>query len=474
MSNHANSQNFDSDRFGEGLRQKDLLSYLEEKYQDKPYHEENSWWHIASVLASYIFQIINVASGFAKPFAYLSGIFSFGAIGGFFAAAIAAFFVLGIEWAARKNLIQLFEKKYFKKRVNGGRVVAQIILNGAIIALSYWGASDAVKIMSGDFVASQPALENEEAIKTHYGLLIASAQKDADAFFAASNWRGKLSPANQRRYNEKLQAKTKWTEEMNQKLSESAERNRMAISESKASDQLALMEKQDSDTKNGNVLALIAVASCLLFTVCIWLKEYYEYRTAMELVSTGTLKNPRFAKMLHEAEKAISDDEIRRDFARSNGVHNSAAPPYPNRPIGFNLDENGNVQAVLTSQPLFDNGEKTVSQSSQTVTQTNGDASATYADDVLKLALTRLQGHAANFDRKHGKNETTAQNIHAILDETLHKMKGSFHPSLDVHARFGAYILGTLFPLLREKGYPYPQTIQFQGWLRTIAPMQVT
>lgn len=477
MENNANYQNFDSDRFGDGLRQKDLLAYLEEKYQDKPYHEENQWWHAATFYASYVFQIINIASGFAKPFAYLSGIFSFGIIGGFFAAAVAAFFVCGIEWAARKNLIQLFEKKYFKKRVNGGRVLAQFILNGAIIALSYWGASDAVKIMSGDFKASQPQLESEDAIKEHYGLLIISAQKDADAFFAASNWKGKLSPPNQRRYNEKLAEKAKWQSEMNQKLTEAAERNRASITEAKSADQLMLTEKEEKDAKNGSVLAVVAIASCLLFTVCIWLKEFYEYRTAMELVSAGAIKNPRFAQMLAEAEKTISDKELRDQFSRKAGIgiHNHTYPiiedaylkPTGSRFTYFNRGDDGQVRNAYEQETSP--SKNTVSQFSQPVTQFDSDE-ATYADDVFLLAMKRIKGFVAGFDEKHRKNETVASNVHEILDSVLKKMKGTFRPSAEVHTRFSDYILHTLFPLLHEKGFPYLKTDRFLGWLRSVAP----
>lgn len=118
-------------------------------------------------------------------------------------------------------------------------------------------------------------------------------------------------------------------------------------------------------------------------------------------------------------------------------------------------------------------GKTPVSQSSQPVTQADSEETGSHADDVLKLALTRLQGHAANFDRKHGKNSTTAENIHEILDETLRKMKGTFRPSLAAHTRFCDYVDTTLFPLLREKGFRYPKEIQFDGWLRTVAPMPV-
>ena len=185
--------------------------------------------------------------------------------------------------------------------------------------------------------------------------------------------------------------------------------------------------------------------------------------------------------------------QINSDDAEEN--NHSAPPPSHNQHShtqnGHAVDNNaqqryyftrtsptGDVEAALEPQPLFqepDDREQTpVSHRPQTVTQVEAAQPGELADDVLRLALTRLQGHAANFDRKHGKNETTAQNIHAILDDTLKKMKGSFHPSIEVHARFSAYVLQTLFPLLRDKEYRYPQQTQFEGWLRTVAPIVVT
>lgn len=115
--------------------------------------------------------------------------------------------------------------------------------------------------------------------------------------------------------------------------------------------------------------------------------------------------------------------------------------------------------------------EKSVSQAPLIVTQTFGEEDGDHADDVLLLAMKRLKGHDDNFDRKHGKNETTAQNIHDILDGVLFKMKGTFRPSADVHAKFSTYVIETLFPLLWKKKFRYPKQIQFEGWLRTVAPI---
>lgn len=161
-------------------------------------------------------------------------------------------------------------------------------------------------------------------------------------------------------------------------------------------------------------------------------------------------------------------------YPTGNG-HSSTVNEVPEQRYYFNRNSpTGNVvEAILNQQPISNTHENTVSQSSHTVTQINDGDGGNYADDVLRLALTRLQGHAANFDRKHGKNSTTADNIHQILDETLHKMKGTFHPGEQMHGRFSAYVLNTVFPLLLEKEFPYPKAIQFTGWLRTVAPNPV-
>ncbi len=475
MENHANSQHFDSDRFGDGLRQKSLISYLEDKYQDRPYHDENRWWYQLTVYASYIFQIINIASGFAKPFAYLSGIFSFGIVGGFFAAIVAAFFVVGIEWAARKNLIQLFEKKYFKNRVNAGRIFAQMLLGSAIVALSFWGADDAVKIMSGAFVASSPTLENEEQVKEHYGILITSAQKDADAFFAASNWRGKLSPTNQRRYNDLLAQKSKYQADMNTALKEAADRNRLSVQSARDADQLALMEKQQKDAHNGSVLAVVALFSCALFVACIWLKEFYEYRTATELTHAGVIKNPQFEKILSEAEQSISDIELRREFTRkaaSNGIQNAAAPMPASPGAQFRWPSYGQSKASLTPRP--DPDYNPVPQPAHPVAQ-QAQVVSTGADQVLQLLKTNLQREMANFNNRQARPETVAKRIYSHLYTTYQCAQSpDFKPSRAVVANVYGYLVESVFPVLNERGWPWENDKFFCQRLLDIMPADYT
>ena len=138
------------------------------------------------------------------------------------------------------------------------------------------------------------------------------------------------------------------------------------------------------------------------------------------------------------------------------------------RPIGFNTNPDGNVQAVFTQQPLFQHDQNTVSQSSQTVTQQNTDSQA---NAVLKLAEKELRGFAANFDRRQGNNSTVAGNIHRILDNTAASIRQpGFVPSYAVWAKFYNYVNGDLLPMLDVKGWPYETKNVFVANLYRIRP----
>jgi len=177
------------------------------------------------------------------------------------------------------------------------------------------------------------------------------------------------------------------------------------------------------------------------------------------------------------AEKSLDKTATERSattskpYQSTNGreapIHNESGQRF----YFTRISPTGDVQAAptptdaLTPQPLFEDDEISVSQSPPTVTQTNVAGSVNYADDVLRLAMTRLQGFAANFDGKHRNNATVSENVNRILDETLVKMKGEgFSPSRAVYLKFYGYII-TLFIAINEKGWPYERQATFEQWL---------
>lgn len=151
-------------------------------------------------------------------------------------------------------------------------------------------------------------------------------------------------------------------------------------------------------------------------------------------------------------ERSASGNGHNIPHPTANGHSNPRAFQNQNTPGPIGFYWSGYGQAPATPP------QNTVSQLSQTVSQTNGAENTSYADDTLKLAMKRIQGHFANFDGQHRNNATVAGNIHTILDETLEKMRPtSFVPTYDCTLKFYDYVAG-LFPALGVKGWPYDKS----------------
>lgn len=150
-------------------------------------------------------------------------------------------------------------------------------------------------------------------------------------------------------------------------------------------------------------------------------------------------------------------------------IHNAGQRYYFNRP-----SPTGNVESSWHRQPLWPD-ENTVSQPSQTVTQQNTSTVASQANAVLQLAEKRIRGFAANFDSRQRNNQTVAENIHRILDETGAAIRQpGFMPTYAVWAKFYNYVQGDLFPMLDVKGWPYPVKNVFVANLYHVRPQEAT
>lgn len=196
---------------------------------------------------------------------------------------------------------------------------------------------------------------------------------------------------------------------------------------------------------------------------------------SLVLASGGWVELLQFLFLfLRVACEKLLDNRMQRPanfvaFPNNNPTRN--ATPYPtieNRGfVYFNrTSPTGDVHAT---QP-----ENTVSQSHITVTQPNEAATPHTVDAVLKLAKKELQGFAANFGRKYGKDSTVSDNINRILDETLEKLylyrSLNYYPTRDQAITFYTYITGELFKNLNERGWPYEKDVEFAQMMFEMIP----
>ena len=144
------------------------------------------------------------------------------------------------------------------------------------------------------------------------------------------------------------------------------------------------------------------------------------------------------------------------------------------RPIGFNVNENGNVQAVVTEDVLMRSvtqPQETVTQFSQSVSQPNAGFTTIGADQVLNLLKLNLQREIPNFSNPHANNSTVSDRITRHLDEAAALIAGpGFTPTRHVAIQVWQYLVNTGFPALRQRGFPYNRENIFVDRLLQVIP----
>jgi len=311
----VNNTSFDPDKFSDDMEKNGFMSMLESKFEDKPYREENAWWYQLVRATSWLCQVVNVAAGLGKPVAYLAAIFGAGLLGFPAAVAISLFVVIGVEYAARMNSVKLWEKYFLKKRnPTPGRIVAQLALMGVIVALSYFGAPDAVQIMTPTPSKAQVQFEDEAAVHAFYDKQISDAQKVAADYKSTRSWQGRLSDRDSKRYSALQDKAGELRDRMLADVAAVQQRNREKDAAAEADFASAVADKEAKDREHGAVFALIAILSCGLFFLCIYLKEKYEYMSLIEAVQEGKIKHQGVVRTLANAaniaRQTVSDDDI--------------------------------------------------------------------------------------------------------------------------------------------------------------------
>lgn len=186
-----------------------------------------------------------------------------------------------------------------------------------------------------------------------------------------------------------------------------------------------------------------------------------------------------FEMRLAELNKTAIEEAERKQQKTPNTplFWNKGNPaPGPQTDTFFNRQTDGQVRNALTDRhPLFDPHpptEKTVSQPRFTVSQQNGETvgSGNGSDALLKLAMKRLKGFAANFDQRHRNNETVSRNINGILDETNTAIREpGFAPSRAQMLSFYSYLMD-LLPYLDTKGWPYERGKEMARYILANVP----
>jgi hypothetical protein len=123
-------------------------------------------------------------------------------------------------------------------------------------------------------------------------------------------------------------------------------------------------------------------------------------------------------------------------------------------PIGFNVQNDGNVRSTINGTP-----GATVGHS---VPQFQSAQNYLSSDHTLKHLLTRIKRDVANLTNENGTPRTVCGRMHDAINEAGQAMQSrDFQPSPKVATDFYKYMDRTVFPLLHDNRRPYEYAKQF-------------
>lgn len=187
--------------------------------------------------------------------------------------------------------------------------------------------------------------------------------------------------------------------------------------------------------------------------LCILAIAFFNYRLVeISVAAHALLEEPDTPTLPEQA----SPNE--RPVRQHNGqeVHNKV------RPIGFNVDRNGNIPV---SQP------KPVIQLYHNVSQPKKETGALGADAIITTYRTKLYADINNLEKGNGVKSTIAGRIHSYLN-TVGRAMGNeeFEPSDKLATDFFFYMQDTVFPTLIRHNVRYSNDNWFLETLEQFVP----
>lgn len=246
----------------EGFTSQGVEQRLDGKFEHKPYHIEYKLLRLTALITSYFFNGFSALTAAALIFFFVQGLAGTIAAGICTAAAIVL-----LEMAKRFVGGAFFKQLLQYQKFAGGMFGVLILLTGLSVASSYFGGKQAVKEFSGEAAVvamdstTNPIEEQIAGIDNQIGELSKQKDRRGTIYFPAQKTIGKLS-------------------EQKAVLMDELVRTRQKTD----ADNLATTTTHTQTTAlKGSHFALVTLLCELLFLLCAYYLEYYDWRTYVEL-----------------------------------------------------------------------------------------------------------------------------------------------------------------------------------------------
>ena len=257
---------------------------LQNKYESKPYEEKYKLIYYITKIGSWFCNSISALTASTWVFTYVISLFKDLP----YPSVIATFFT-GIVLIALELLQRFLSGTFFKDSIQYGFksallgvLAGMIIIAGVSITFSYSGSFDFLYTVTSPPTYQAPNLLNIEEVKGRYQDLVNTADKTAQNYYNRRKYKGRIATEDAAKYQEYLDKGLAYRDSLNKAVLVTEEKNDKTIEKSKKEYEEALQAYNNKANQQGNGLAVLSVIAILLFYLCMWYQEYYDFKTASQ------------------------------------------------------------------------------------------------------------------------------------------------------------------------------------------------
>ncbi len=254
------SENVFDERYNKFINSRRAVT-LQNKFKDKSFDERTKKFAFVALVLSLGSTLF---SAFSAHF-YLLNIFN--ALGSFSISIILTVIVIGcLEYGKRDSLPQFFKAWFQYKKFDTVNFSIGIGLMALSIGSSFLGSH-----LIPSQLAASPTTISIDSVSSKYDALILAKNKEAESYFNANNWKGRLDGSSRPTYNKLLSAKS------------TLEKNKAeAIKEAEASNKQTMIDHENKMESQGVQLGYITLGSELLLILLMGFIEYRDYRAVSQ------------------------------------------------------------------------------------------------------------------------------------------------------------------------------------------------
>lgn len=249
-----------SDSFS-AFNDKRLFDRLQKKFTPKPFFQEYKILQTVSAVASYLCNALSAATAATLVFFFLAGVIGSAIVAGI----LTAVGLVVLELSKRETSTRFFNSLLQYGKFKPGLAAVILALSAASIASSYFGAQVAVV----EFTPPAALVNPDSLTAPLQGQLKTIDRQIADA--RKTQWKGTTTRQSQRT----IERLTRQRETLTAELVRIRQRtdNRNDQSETR---------HQVQTTTTASRFAVFTLACELVFLLCVWFLEYYDYRSFAE------------------------------------------------------------------------------------------------------------------------------------------------------------------------------------------------